>query len=275
MRDVERVGSRPGSAPRASEPPRRHERALSALEIGVTVALYFVAVWCLGPLVRAPWARVVFYALLLWGAAHVLWISPRVLHRDRPEVRGWGTTWPPHGLRARLRIYGALTLLGGAALLGVAALRDPGIYQRLVWRSVWVKLALYVPFAFVQDMFVFAFIMTRVRDLVPARAHAERAGTCGWHRAQVTLTTAAIFALLHAPNGPLMAVTALAGLVWAWVFYARPSIALLALSHAILGTVLHRVVELNTRVGPFYWQPKGQLLRVVIPGMDALIGDLY
>jgi ABC-type Na+ efflux pump permease subunit len=247
--------------------PRR--RVASALEIVASCALYFGALWWVGPSIQhrpASGASLGFVALVALGAVHVLWLSPIVIHGDPPELRGWGVPASWAGSRERVvalcRPYIVLTAVGAAVLLGVALARDPAIFHRVVWRSVAVKFLLYVPFAFVQAMFVFGFLMTRLRDVFEGRG-------------QVALATAVVFSALHAPNAPLMAAVFVAGLAWAWSFHARPSIALLAVSHAILGTILHRFVELHMRIGPFYGHPEAHFTRALVPGVEALIGNLY
>lgn len=51
--------------------------------------------------------------------------------------------------------------------------------------------------------------------------------------------TALAFAAVHYPRWPVMAVTLVAGTVWALIYYRWRSLVPLALSHALLGTALH------------------------------------
>lgn len=51
--------------------------------------------------------------------------------------------------------------------------------------------------------------------------------------------TALAFAAVHYPRWPVMAVTLIAGSVWALIYYRWRSLVPLALSHALLGTALH------------------------------------
>jgi len=83
------------------------------------------------------------------------------------------------------------------------------------------------------------------------------------------------FSVCHAPNPAMMGLTLVAGIGWSWIYRARPNLWLLSLSHAILGTIVHRVLLLNTRVGPFYERPELHMLQSAIPGLRQLFGNLY
>lgn len=50
--------------------------------------------------------------------------------------------------------------------------------------------------------------------------------------------TAALFSLLHAPNGPLMGLTFVGGLVWSWVYDRAPNLLLLGISHGMISLVV-------------------------------------
>ena len=251
----------------------RNRRVLSAFEITLVCASYLFSLWCLGPNVQALWARVAFYVLVAAGALHILWISPFVLHKDTQEKRGRAGSYRTR-TRAWLRPYGALTLAGAIVLIAIALVRDPHVFQRVVWRSVVVRFATYIPSAIIQAVFVFSFLMTRIRDVLD-HAPALGAPVSVARRFSVVLATASLFTALHVPNTPLMAFAFVAGLGWAWLFYTRPSVLLLALSHATLGTILHRFVELHTKIGPFFGHPEMRFTRILIPGAKELIGNLY
>lgn len=252
----------------------RRRGALSAVEIVGACSAYFLATWWLGSNAQFLWAKVTFYLLLASGAAHVLWFSPRILHRDAPEIRGWGGSLSRSRLTAAHKPYVALSVIGAIVLLAIAFLRRPNLLDHLVWRSVLVKFVFYLPFAFVQSMFVFGFLMTRIRDVVAAIPVSQLPGSFARQLA-VTLLTTVLFCALHIPNIPLMAFVFVAGMCWSWLFYRTPSILLLTLSHATLGTILHRFVELHMRVGPFYGHPNMHFTRTLIPGAKELIGNLY
>lgn len=252
----------------------RRYSGLSALEIVLACAAYFVGLWGLGPHVHTLGVKVAFCVLAFLGALYVLWISPLVIHHDAPDVRGWGGTFSKARMYARLRPYGALTLVLAVVLLGIALARDPHVFRRVVWRSVLVRFLAYLPSAAVQALFVFGFLMTRIREVLAVIPDSwTQKGRM--RRPLAVLFTASLFSSLHVPNGALMAFAFGAGIVWAWLFYARPSIALLTLSHATLGTIVHRFVELPTRVGPFFGHKDMHFMRALVPGAKELIGNLY
>jgi membrane protease YdiL (CAAX protease family) len=83
---------------------------------------------------------------------------------------------------------------------------------------------LYLPWAWLQQ-FVFQFyLLGRLLHLLPAAA-------------ALTLTALA-FAAVHYPRYPIMALTAMAGAVWALSYRRHRRLAPLAVSHAVLGPVM-------------------------------------
>lgn len=63
-------------------------------------------------------------------------------------------------------------------------------------------------------------------------------GLRAWPAAAGVLSVAAVFALLHTPNGRLMQLCFLAELWWAWCFLRRPALAPIALAHAACALLL-------------------------------------
>ena len=67
-----------------------------------------------------------------------------------------------------------------------------------------------------------------------------------------------MFTLVHWPNGPLMAATAVAAAVWVWVYRCRPNVYALALSMGLAAAALLHAMPLNImhnfRAGPLYVQ---------------------
>jgi hypothetical protein len=248
-----------------------------AVETIVLSAIFFLGLWKLGPSVQdSAIARLLFWLLVGWGAFHILWFSPMVLHRDPPEWRGWGR--PAHGephagaWRSAWRVYALLTATVAGVLLAVAMWRNPSVLADLNWKAFWIKFLGYAVFGPVQALIFFGFIQARLRAMIPQPAPPRAAER---HRLRVATAVAAVFALYHLPNLPLIAITFVVGGCWAWVFYKFPNIMLLGLSHAVLGTILHRVIGLHMRIGPFYAEPQRYILRNTVPGLKALIGNLF
>jgi hypothetical protein len=61
------------------------------------------------------------------------------------------------------------------------------------------------------------------------------------------------------------------GLVWGRVFAQFPNLAVAALGHALMGTILHLVVKVNIIVGSLYYSGYKSFYRLVFPFMEPLI----
>lgn len=247
------------------------------LEIAGLTLAFFAVLWLLGPrIAQLPFALPGYWLLVACGGIYLLWISPVVLHRDPPEWRGWGGRGDggncPGSFRQAWQDYAGFTVFAGMVLLAYAWWRDPGKLVQIDWTAVRIKFTGYVVFGLVQDAVFFGFILVRFRKMIPMSADPDEA----WrHQMAVALATATVFSCYHFPNPPLMGFTWLGGFCWSWLFYLRPNILLLALGHAVLGTILHRIVQLYTRIGPFYDQPDLYILRHVVPGLQRFAGNLF
>jgi hypothetical protein len=225
-----------------------------------------------GPRIEAggPAPLALFWTAVVLTAATVLWLSPFVLHRDPPgrspspagrardDPGIWRNAWPA---------WLGLTALGLAAILAAAVQRDHNLVEHVQWKGMGVKLLVYLVSAPIQDLVVFAFLLTRLRGLAVA-ALGEVAAV----RPLAALAAAGLFAAAHAPNWPFAAVVLAGGLCGSWLYQTRPNIVLAGIGHAVLGTALHSLLHLNMRVGPFYAHPEGHIMRHVIPGAKAIAG---
>lgn len=239
-------------------------------EVAGFLALFFVTLWVLGPQLEVrPWAGPLVLVLLAGAAGLVLWLSPIVLHRDPPALRGWGAPPPPSkGVAAKAwPLYALLTGLGLVVVTILAIARGPEAMSRIAWQDLPWRLARYLVFAQVQAFMAFGFIMTRLRTGFAALPfEAARAP------ATVILATAGAFAALHMPNWPVVALTFSAGIGWAWAFYRHPSTLLVGVSHAVLGALTQVVLGLSTRIGPFYAHPEHFVFRQVVFDLAHLMG---
>ena len=241
-------------------------------EVAALGALFVVILWVVGPQVETSRLALGCYwaAVAVW-AVTVLWLSPLVLHRDPPRLRGWGRRAPddPGAFRNAWPAYLAFTAFCAAILLVATAIHDPSFVSRANWRAVGLKLVIYLVYGPIQAMVFFGYLQTRLRT-------ALGMAVGGWAlRPLVALSTAGLFALAHTPNWPLAAMVFASGLGWSWLFFARPNVALLGASHAVLGTIVFSLLRLYTRIGPFYAHPQGHIARNAIPGLRALVGDLF
>ncbi len=254
-------------------------RLFSLAEIVVLLVGSQLMVWFLAPRLGDADGSIPGYVLMvLMAVVYVSIYSPIWIHHDPPGLRGLGTHRTffvrTDNLRADLRAYGLLAITGTFVLLALALACDTSSLHRFLERAFWIKLTLYLFSALGQQLFFMGFFFVRLRELFGAypndsEKHALRT------RALVCGGTALLFAAYHIPNLPMMGFVSAFGFCLAWVFYARPNLLLAALCHAWLGTLLHRVVLLPMRVGPFYWQPDRYVYRTLFPFIRQWIGDLF
>lgn len=118
----------------------------------------------------------------------------------------------------------ALGALAAAAVLVARATGTP-LAERFGNWHVLVAAALYLPWALLQQYIFQFYWFGRWLALAPLPL--------------AVAITALAFAAVHFPRWPVMAVTLVAGTVWALIYYRWRSLVPLALSHALLGTALH------------------------------------
>lgn len=246
-------------------------------EVALFSALFFTGLWFIGPWIgSSPMLQFSFWILFLFGGYYILWYSPIKLHHFSFHETGLLFPWEKEKFRTALKkgwvAYTILTIAGSIILISYTALFYPQTLSQLNWSAVSIKFFGYLIYGTIQAIIFFGFIMPRIRQ-----AFSKALGQTDSNKIKyaVIFTVALIFSFYHLPNPDLMAITFAAGLVWAWIFYRRPNLFLMGLSHAILGTILHQVVKLHMRIGPFYNNPDLYIIREVVPGLKKLIGDLF
>jgi len=190
--------------------------ALELLAIGVA-ALLFVATFR----VRPPYVDFVLaaaaVALIVFSAARSrrFWALARSV--DPTGARGaWKAAFAFTSV--------ALVVLAGAAVVVARTGGTPAIERFSNWHML-AAAALYFPWALLQQYIFQFYWFGRWLRLVPVAA--------------AVVITALAFAAVHFPRWPVMAVTVVAGGVWALIYYRWRSLVPLAVSHALLGTALH------------------------------------
>jgi hypothetical protein len=247
------------------------------LEIAGFTGYYLFTLWFLGPQVATGQMSILAYwMLVLAGWVYLFWFSTFILHRDPPEWRGWGARGldgtRPGSFQNSWRTYAGFTAGGAVALIGYAGWLDPDRLAHIPWKEVGLKFAGYLGSGLLQAAIFFGYMLNRIRAMIPVSAGRH---SVSQHQFCVAVATASLFSFYHLPNVPLMGLTWAAGFGWAWIYYRRPNIPSLVLSHACLGTVLHRVVQLYMRVGPAYAHPDLHIVRTLIPGLQKITGNLF
>ncbi len=121
---------------------------------------------------------------------------------------------------AALAALGAF--LGGSATLSSA---DTPFAERLANWHVLITIALYFPWALLQQYIFQHYLLARLLQLVPVPL--------------AIVLTAGAFSSVHFPRWPVMAVVLVAGAVWSLIYRRWRTLLPLACSHAVLGSALH------------------------------------
>lgn len=159
-------------------------------------------------------------------------------HRRRGEsARDLGFRLDNLGQSARevFAIVGPLLLVMVVVGLAMDWNREPPI-DRLVTRVILMPL-----FGIVQEYALLGFYYRRFNEVLPGVAIPM-------------ITSAAVFALLHLPNTPLVLLTFVAGLGACWLFRRTPNLWVLGVAHGLLSIVvamfLAKLLIFGLKVGP-------------------------
>jgi Type II CAAX prenyl endopeptidase Rce1-like len=120
---------------------------------------------------------------------------------------------------------GALLALAALAALGTFNTSGTSVVERARNWHILIAVALYFPWALLQQYIFQFYLLGRLLQLIGAPA--------------AIALTALGFACVHFPRWPVMAVVAIAGAVWALIYFRHRSLLPLAASHAVLGSALH------------------------------------
>lgn len=187
-------------------------RARAAFEIALVAAPGVVNVVTFG----VPYAKtaLVVVTLLVWVAYAALRVRS-----DRAVLRGWGFGFEGIGNAARVIAGIAAPLVLAIGVYGFAASHFPPP------RGFWVIIVLYPLWGVAQQFLLNAILARDLQRFLPAQA---------------ALVLAAVgYAVSHAPDWPLVALTIPAGLLWVWVYKRTPNLWVLGIAHGVIGTCVY------------------------------------
>jgi CAAX prenyl protease-like protein len=195
-------------------------RAVTALEVASVITSVLITVWLIVPLQPSNRWLVPLPALL----ALALMIYSQRLRGESLRDLGFTTR---HFGRALLLL--AIPMLVGAAALIAIGYSAGSLHSKS--RS-WAILAFLPLWGLMQQYILQAFIYRRMRFILVPEGLSSNDAVLRIRLA--ILSAAALFALVHAPNLPLMALSLAGGLIWVWVYEQAPSLFALALSHCLM-----------------------------------------
>jgi len=258
------------------------KKRVSAAELCCVPVVFFPALWLVAPNIQTGSFGSLYIAGLVMLLVYAAYVSPILIHKDRMAAMGLGSARTlfirTDNLGPALRQYG-IVLLAGGLLIIVAALNErPHLFAELNWRAFFLKLVFYLFSGTVQGLLLSTCLL-RLKTIIPldmAQAGSKlRSLDVMRNRCIVSMSYALLFSVCHLPNAPLMIATLVYGFIAAWIFYATPNLVVAACCHAGLGTLLHRIYELNMRIGPFYYDSELHVFRTVFPFIGRMIGQMY
>lgn len=198
-------------------------RAVTLLEVASVVSTVLITAWVIVPLrIGNRWLESLPGLLAL-----LLMINS---HRLRGETPGQlGFTLRHFGRACWLLLLPMIITALIVALIGAAlgSLHFNSYFApSLVGRAAW---------GLIQQYVLQAFIYRRMRSALVIESEAETQRARQTRRA--IILTALLFAIVHAPNLPLMTLTFVSALLWTWVYERAPNLFALALSHGLLSAV--------------------------------------
>ncbi|TVR19601.1 MAG: hypothetical protein EA391_00315 [Balneolaceae bacterium] len=232
--------------------------------------------WMVGPRVGEE-PILILFTWLLWFllGAYVIWFSPAILHKMPKQKIGWisfSDGKRAGSFRQSWKMYASVTLIASAILVAHAFSIHSNLIESIQLNGLLIKFGGYIFSGIIQAAIFFGFILIRFKE---AFSHLFSHYSRTVPMVFTIILTSATFSIFHYPNPELMIITLSAGISWSLVYYLQPNILLMGFSHAILGTLLHQVVQLHMRIGPFYHNPELYVIREIVPGLKQLIGNLF
>ncbi len=207
----------PRQTPRIEPAPQEARislRMVSALEVASVISTVLITTWALIPLQPRPrWLTSIPTLLAL-----ALMLHSHLQRGERAADLGFDG-------RHFGRAFKLLLLPTAVACLLFFAI---GFWAGSIHQTshFYANLAVVPMWGLIQQYVLQGFIYRRLRAILPSEP---------W---QPILLTAAIFAVVHAPNPSLMFLTFLGSLIWSWVYEQAPNLYALALSHGVISITL-------------------------------------
>ncbi len=254
-------------------------KRISFLELTGLTVLSWLFLWHWGPEITS-YSTTLMAAGYLFILTYISYISPVLIHGDDHRYRGL-SNWKTLFIRTdnflpALYPFSIITLIGAILIIFASLLKNPSIFHQLNWNVFFLKLCFYILSSAVQGLFTL-FILMRLIDLSTSDPFQINSDIPSEFKSRLLLTAmiTCFFCLIHIPNFPVMGIILTSTPIVLWQYFKTPNFFLLICTHAILGTLLHRIYELPMRIGPFYSNPDRYLIRELFPIIGRIIGNSW
>jgi membrane protease YdiL (CAAX protease family) len=146
------------------------------------------------------------------------------------RARFWRASSTPASVRRRRATWLMTAMTVPIVVCFLIVGRHEG--RPLITAALATSLALYLPWAMVQQALFQFYLHGRLRALLPM---SSPLAAC--------LATSACYAIVHLPDVRLVLLTACAGALWSYCYQRDRCLAPLAVSHAVLGTTFYAWVQ--------------------------------
>lgn len=257
------------------------EAIISLLELILITSGYFYFLWMIAPNLATN-GLISFSKLLLFNfTIYFIYVSPSLIHKDSLAVRGLGQ-WQTLFIRVdniqnAAKYYLLLAAVGGSMIYIAALILKPTVFSEFSWYALRLKLGVYFLHALAQDLLFLAFFIPRLSNIYDAAMVSSSLKPLFLRDKTLTISFsgAVLFAIYHIPNPLLILLVFVFGFALTYIYCHRPNLILATMAHTILGTMLHRILEMNLYVGPFFWHTDKSVYRTLFPTLREIIGNTF
>ena len=254
------------------------KHTIAFFEIITLILLYYLVTWQIIPSITTQFhANVLFGSTLLVGV-YFVYFSPVRIHGDHPHTRGIGETRQLYirtdNLSVAFKPYLGFVLTATAILLIATVFKDVNLLSSFHTETFISKFILYLFSAALQDIIFFSFLFVRIVVLI---AVIFKEQTEQFRKVLSVAVFTLLFSLFHLPNTELMGITVFFSFWLGWIFYEHPNLFLIVITHALLGTMLHRIYQLHMKLGVYYgtYGEGDHFFRNYIPILQHLIENRW
>ncbi len=245
---------------------------LSIIEISISIFIYYIIIWHLSYHLNNPllWQIILFLLFSSIAIYYLLFISPK-FYNETNEDRGIGKAknlfFPIDNFLSSASSYILTLVIFLFILIVMTFIKYNHQHFEINYLSILLKFIFYLFSATAQTLIFFSFLLLRIQYIINYFNYKQQ-------KYIVLILFSIMFSLFHYPNYIICIFTFFFAFILGFIFIEKRNIAWIIIIHAILGTFIHRVYQIDMKIGVFYGT-NYSFFRKIIPQIDALIGNLW